>query len=95
MNNRFKVEVMVYDGTENISLLLWDREIVQLYGKRAEQIRQQEPRGDNKHPTTLNNITDRKLLLKLNVKSANIKQFDQIYMVMKKCDDKEIIEKNT
>ncbi|XP_057723394.1 replication protein A 70 kDa DNA-binding subunit B-like [Arachis stenosperma] len=92
---RFKVEVMVYDGTGSISLLLWDREMVQLCGKRAEQIRDTEAEGDDEYPPTLNNIMDRKLLLKINVKSANIKQFDQIYTVMKICDDEEIIEKNT
>ncbi|XP_057734140.1 uncharacterized protein LOC130949435 [Arachis stenosperma] len=77
---RFKVEVMVYDGTGSINLLLWDREMAE---------------GDDEYPPTLNNIMDRKLLLKINVKSANIKQFDQIYTVMKICDDEEIIEKNT
>ncbi|QHN87457.1 uncharacterized protein DS421_16g555270 [Arachis hypogaea] len=61
---RFKVEVMVYNGTGSISLLLWDRKIVQLCGKRAEQIKEQEV--DDEYPSTLNNIMDRKLLLKLN-----------------------------
>ncbi|KAL4307314.1 hypothetical protein AHAS_Ahas16G0265900 [Arachis hypogaea] len=42
---RFKVEVMVYNGTGSISLLLWDRKIVQLCGKRAEQIKEQEEGG--------------------------------------------------
>ncbi|RYR59778.1 hypothetical protein Ahy_A05g025751 [Arachis hypogaea] len=42
---RFKVEVMVYNGTGSISLLLWDREMVQLCGKRAEQIRDTEEGG--------------------------------------------------
>ncbi|XP_016168192.1 uncharacterized protein LOC107610695 [Arachis ipaensis] len=77
---RFKIEVMVYNGTGSISLLLWDREMSD---------------GDNEYPSTLNNIIDKKLLLKLNVKFANIKQFVHIYTVMKICDDEEIIEKNT
>ncbi|KAL4394499.1 hypothetical protein AHAS_Ahas02G0158100 [Arachis hypogaea] len=33
---RFKVEVMVFDGTRSIRLLLWDKETMMLYGKRAE-----------------------------------------------------------
>ncbi|KAL4343512.1 hypothetical protein AHAS_Ahas11G0085800 [Arachis hypogaea] len=69
--------------------------MVQLCSKRAEQIREQELEGDDEYPPTLNNIIDRKLLLKINVKSTNIKQFDQIYTVMKICDDEEIIKKNT
>ncbi|QHO19132.1 uncharacterized protein DS421_11g326220 [Arachis hypogaea] len=79
----------------SINLLLWAREMVQLCSKRAEQIREQELEGDDEYPPTLNNIIDRKLLLKINVKSTNIKQFDQIYTVMKICDDEEIIKKNT
>ncbi|KAL4345227.1 hypothetical protein AHAS_Ahas11G0257300 [Arachis hypogaea] len=35
---RYKVEVMVFDGTGSITLLLWDRETNQLYGKAAEKI---------------------------------------------------------
>ncbi|RYQ80627.1 hypothetical protein Ahy_Scaffold1g106915 isoform D [Arachis hypogaea] len=35
---RFKVEVMVFDGTGSIRLLLWDKETSMLCGKRAEQI---------------------------------------------------------
>ncbi|XP_072060179.1 uncharacterized protein [Arachis hypogaea] len=42
IGDRFKVEVMVYDGTRSISLLLWDRETTQLYGKRADQVREEE-----------------------------------------------------
>ncbi|RYR78377.1 hypothetical protein Ahy_A01g003158 [Arachis hypogaea] len=39
---RFKVKVIVYDGTGSISLLLWDRETTQLYRKRADQVREEE-----------------------------------------------------
>ncbi|KAL4356461.1 hypothetical protein AHAS_Ahas09G0089000 [Arachis hypogaea] len=37
---------------------------------------------------------DKKALFKINVKMANIKQYDQIYMVSKVCDDEELVEKN-
>ncbi|RYR26218.1 hypothetical protein Ahy_B02g060415 [Arachis hypogaea] len=39
---RFKVEVMVYDGTGSMSLLLWDRETTHLCGKRAEQVMEED-----------------------------------------------------
>lgn len=42
LSNRFKVEVMAYDGTGSITLLLWDRETVQLCGRQAEQIKDEE-----------------------------------------------------
>ncbi|RYR31613.1 hypothetical protein Ahy_B01g056445 [Arachis hypogaea] len=56
---RYKVEVMVFDGTGSITLLLWDRETNQLYGKAAEKIVEED-----------------------------------IYTVMKVCDDKETVVKN-
>ncbi|XLU42952.1 hypothetical protein S245_037766, partial [Arachis hypogaea] len=57
---RYKVEVMVFDGTGSITLLLWDRETNQLVLKR------------------------------MNI----LKHYDQIYTVMKVCDDKETVVKN-
>ncbi|KAL4369989.1 hypothetical protein AHAS_Ahas06G0020900 [Arachis hypogaea] len=43
---------------------------------------------------TLDGMMDRKLLFKVNVKAVNIKQYDQVYTVMKICDDEEIVETN-
>ncbi|XP_052115464.1 replication protein A 70 kDa DNA-binding subunit B isoform X2 [Arachis duranensis] len=39
---RYKVEVMVFDGTGSISLLLWDRETSQLCGKQAEKVLEED-----------------------------------------------------
>nr|XP_025648038.1 uncharacterized protein LOC112743018 [Arachis hypogaea] len=69
---RYKVEVIVYDGTDSMTLLLWDREAIQLCRKRADQIKEEE----------------------INIKSANIDQYDQVYTIGKVCDDEDIIEKN-
>ncbi|QHO40619.1 Replication protein A 70 kDa DNA-binding subunit A [Arachis hypogaea] len=91
---RFKVQVMVHDGTGSITLLLWDKETSQLCGKKAEQVMEDDVIGDDAYPPTFDNMMDRKVLFKINVKSANIKGFDQIYTVMKICDDEDIIEKN-
>ncbi|KAL1308615.1 hypothetical protein AAHE18_17G119500 [Arachis hypogaea] len=37
---------------------------------------------------------DKRVLFKINVKVANINHYDQVFTVMKICDDDEIIEKN-
>ncbi|QHO45371.1 Replication protein A 70 kDa DNA-binding subunit B [Arachis hypogaea] len=80
---RFKVEVMAYDGTGSITLLLWDRETVQLCGRQAEQIKDEEELYAEGYPAALESLLERKLLFKVNVKSSNIKLYDQVYTVMK------------
>ncbi|RYR66469.1 hypothetical protein Ahy_A03g012457 [Arachis hypogaea] len=57
-SNKFKVEVMTCDRTGSITLLMWDRETIQLCGRQADQIK------------------------------------NEVYTVMKICDDEEIIEMN-
>ncbi|XLU34536.1 hypothetical protein S245_070602, partial [Arachis hypogaea] len=91
---RYKVEVMVYDGSGSINLLLWDRETTQLCGKQADKIILEDVIGDDDYPPSLNNMMDKKVLFKINVKSANIKQYDPVYTVMRVCDDEDIILKN-
>ncbi|XP_057746440.1 uncharacterized protein LOC130965700 [Arachis stenosperma] len=84
---------MVYDGTGSMTLLLWDRETTQLCGKAADKIMEEEESRGDEYPATLDAMMDRKLLFKINVKTANIKQYDQVYTVMKICDDDDLIEK--
>ncbi|QHO26921.1 Replication protein A 70 kDa DNA-binding subunit B [Arachis hypogaea] len=60
---RFKVEVMAYDGTGSITLLLWDRETVQLCGRQAEQIKDEEELYAEGYPAALESLLERKLLL--------------------------------
>ncbi|XP_057739705.1 uncharacterized protein LOC130956718 [Arachis stenosperma] len=93
IGDRFKVEVMVYDGTRSISLLLWDRETTQLCGKKADQVREEEDTGEGEYPSSLDNMMDKKDLFKINIKSGNIKHFDQVYPVIKICDDEHLIDK--
>ncbi|XLR15270.1 hypothetical protein S83_043208 [Arachis hypogaea] len=92
LSNRFKVEVMAYDCTGSITLLLWDRETVQLCGRQAEQIKDEEELYAEGYPAALESLLERKLLFKVNVKSSNIKLYDQVYTVMKVCEDDTIFE---
>ncbi|RYR66529.1 hypothetical protein Ahy_A03g012543 [Arachis hypogaea] len=108
---RYKVEVMAYDETGSINMLMWDRETTQLIGRQAEQIKDEDVCstylpfryqifgffvlfGRRRLPPTLDNMMDKKLLFKLNVKIANINKHDQVYTIMKICDDEDIVEKN-
>ncbi|XP_020989662.1 uncharacterized protein LOC110276908 [Arachis duranensis] len=86
----FKVEVMVYNGTRSIMLFMWDRETIQLCGRQADQIKDEECTDGKGYPPTLDCMMDRRLLFKVNVKASNIRHYDQVYTVMKICDDEEI-----
>ncbi|RYR08571.1 hypothetical protein Ahy_B05g076309 [Arachis hypogaea] len=59
---RFKVEVMVYVGTESIMLLMWDRKTVQLCGRQAEQIKDEE----YDHVYTIKKICDDEDIVEIN-----------------------------
>ncbi|KAL4330779.1 hypothetical protein AHAS_Ahas13G0434200 [Arachis hypogaea] len=59
-----------------------------------EALNSMEGVGEDDYPQSLDNIMDKRVLFKLNVKSANIKQYDPVYTVMKICDDEDIIMKN-
>ncbi|XP_057739701.1 replication protein A 70 kDa DNA-binding subunit B-like [Arachis stenosperma] len=91
---RYKIEVMAYDGTGSITMLMWDRETTQLIGRQAEQIKDEDCLEGEGYPPTLDNMMDKKLLFKINVKTANINKHDQVYTIMKICDDEDIVEKN-
>ncbi|RYR31923.1 hypothetical protein Ahy_B01g056868 [Arachis hypogaea] len=84
---RYKVEVMACDGTGSIALLMWDRktELISINSLGF---------GWSWIPPTLETMMDRKLLFKVNVKSSNITQYDQIYKIIKICDDEEIVKMN-
>ncbi|RYQ97283.1 hypothetical protein Ahy_B08g093315 [Arachis hypogaea] len=81
---RFKVEVIVFDGTRSIMLLLWDKETIMLCGKHIEQVMEEKVSTQDDYPPTFNNIMDKRVLFKLNVKFGNISQYDPVYTVTRK-----------
>ncbi|XP_015958912.1 uncharacterized protein LOC107482831 [Arachis duranensis] len=76
---RFNVEVMVFDRTSSIRLLLWDKETSMFCGKRAEQIMEDHVIVGDEYPKTLDNMMDKRVIFKINIKEANINQFDHMY----------------
>ncbi|XP_052114110.1 uncharacterized protein LOC107477683 [Arachis duranensis] len=55
---RYKVKVIVYNGTGSMTLLLWDREAIQLCEKRANQIKEEEKIGCNDFVEIVENVAD-------------------------------------
>ncbi|MED6222050.1 hypothetical protein PIB30_060725 [Stylosanthes scabra] len=87
--DRYKIEVIATDDTRCINLLLWDDPLWK-DSKRSEA-----RKGEEDYPKTLNNMLDRKLLLRIHVKSSNINDGDPVYPVIKVIHDLEVIGKCT
>ncbi|PHU28928.1 hypothetical protein BC332_01021 [Capsicum chinense] len=92
---RYKLQVRVMDGTDFISLLLWDREATKLIGKSATQLKGQidettDSNNDGAYLVELDTILDKNALFKVAVKSYNVEQPVEVYTVLKICDDEEL-----
>ncbi|MED6157720.1 hypothetical protein PIB30_025993 [Stylosanthes scabra] len=75
---RYKVEVVVCDGTGAISLLMWDTQ-----GQNEEE-----------YPDALNKMIGNRLMFRIYVKSGHVHGTDNVHSVANVCDDKEIIAFN-
>ncbi|MED6199842.1 hypothetical protein PIB30_079669 [Stylosanthes scabra] len=93
--DRYKIEVIATNDTGCINLLLWDREAKLLCGKPAEEVKKEKLEGDDNYPKTLNNMLDRKLLIRIHVRSSNITDGDPVYPVIKVIHDEEVIGRCT
>ncbi|MED6132722.1 hypothetical protein PIB30_021548 [Stylosanthes scabra] len=82
---RYKVEVMVYDETACINLLLWDSAVIPLCGKRNEELG---------YPPTLDNLIEKRVLFKVNARANNFERDDKVYTVAALCEDNELIDKH-
>ncbi|MED6226120.1 hypothetical protein PIB30_100384 [Stylosanthes scabra] len=83
---------MARDSTGCINLLRWEREVKSLFGKTTDKMKEEVVQGDDEYPPSLNKLLDRLLLIKIHVKSSNIKDFDHVYPVIKIVDDEEFIK---
>ncbi|KAM3201027.1 hypothetical protein P3L10_033390 [Capsicum annuum] len=70
------------NGTGFIYLLLWDREATKLIGKTATQLKE--------HVDELDTILEKKTMFKVAVKTNNVEQHNEVYTVIKLCDDEEV-----
>ncbi|KAG6426004.1 hypothetical protein SASPL_110217 [Salvia splendens] len=94
--SRFRFIVNVVDGSSNASLLLWDRECVQLLGKKVDEIQlgHQELGADECIPPEIEEkLLGQTLLFRIHVKTSNEYWIDKPYTVNKICNDPQIVDK--
>ncbi|MED6135934.1 hypothetical protein PIB30_051380 [Stylosanthes scabra] len=91
--SKFKVEVIVYDGTACLNLLMWDTQVIQLCGKRADQVAK-EDMEELGYPPTLDNLIESSALFKTNVKLNNIEKDDRVYTVSNICEDDDLVRQH-
>ncbi|MED6147908.1 hypothetical protein PIB30_048280 [Stylosanthes scabra] len=91
---RYKVEVIVCDDTGGVSLLLWDRKAANLCGSKVSKLKLEMEKDYDGYPPTFDNMLEKHLLFKINVKSTNISANDRVYTVMNISDDSELFDSN-
>ncbi|MED6204010.1 hypothetical protein PIB30_005015 [Stylosanthes scabra] len=89
---RYKVEVLAYDRTHCITLLLWDSAVVPLCGKKADEIIGEDTE-ELGYPLTLDNILEKRAQFKINVRASNYEKDDKVYIVDLVCEDEDLVNK--
>ncbi|OIT19391.1 hypothetical protein A4A49_61914, partial [Nicotiana attenuata] len=95
--HRYRLQVRVMDGTAFISLLLWNREAMQLIGRSAKELKESSLENsladdDCSYPSELDTILHKKLLFKVIVKQENIESQVEVYKVLKLSDDDDLLK---
>ncbi|MED6180761.1 hypothetical protein PIB30_013389 [Stylosanthes scabra] len=86
---RYKVEIVAYDDTATITLLLWDNEVADLVGIKAQTLKESMEGDKEGYPSVLDELFEKRLLFKIKVQSENISGEDAVFRVMKICDDED------
>ncbi|KAL2921030.1 Replication protein A 70 kDa DNA-binding subunit E [Bienertia sinuspersici] len=95
VNVRFKLQIRVVDETGNASFVLFDREVAQIIGKSADQLRQScHSKMDNEDsiPDESNKMLDKKYLFKIKISEYNLQQRWLVYTVTKMTADERLIK---
>ncbi|OIS97375.1 hypothetical protein A4A49_60764, partial [Nicotiana attenuata] len=95
--HRYRLQVRVMDGTAFISLLLWNREAMQLIGRSAKELKGSSLENsladaDCSYPSELDAILYKKLMFKVIVKQENIESQVEVYKVLKLSDDDDLLK---
>lgn len=78
----------VVDETGGAAVVLWDRECLQLIGKSAAELMQNEKEGMHDLPDAIHNaIMEREFLFKLPIKARPDDEYSGSYSVMKVTSD--------
>ncbi|KAM7271613.1 hypothetical protein ACFE04_030827 [Oxalis oulophora] len=92
-NERYVVETNVVDSTAPISVIIWNRECFQIYGKIANEMRETKDGNVSSFPAELELICGRKFIFKIHKKSASNSSGELTYHVIKITDDKNLLTK--
>ncbi|KAL2927336.1 Replication protein A 70 kDa DNA-binding subunit B [Bienertia sinuspersici] len=95
VNARFKLQIRVVDETGNASFVLFDREVAQIIGKSADQLRESchsKIDDEDSIPDELNKIVDKKYLFKIKISEYNLQQRWPVYTVTKMTADERLIK---
>ncbi|KAI9116267.1 hypothetical protein K1719_012434 [Acacia pycnantha] len=92
---KFKVHYKVYDGTGKCSVIFFDRQATELLGKFASKIKEDMHKIEGKNstvPEELDEIAGKVLIVKLRIKSHNIKHRTSSIGVTQLCVDNHLIQ---
>uniref|UniRef100_M1DLY0 Uncharacterized protein n=1 Tax=Solanum tuberosum TaxID=4113 RepID=M1DLY0_SOLTU len=68
------------DGTVFISILLWNKETIQLLGKTAKELKEGLLEDDeSSYPTEIGDLMEKKFMFKILIKDSNINKKDNVY----------------
>ncbi|WMV33336.1 hypothetical protein MTR67_026721 [Solanum verrucosum] len=91
--HRYRLQLSVMDGTAFISILLWNKETIQLLGKTAKELKEGLLEDDeSSYPTELGDLMEKKFMFKILIKDSNINRKDNVYKVVNFTDDDTLLK---
>ncbi|RYR13465.1 hypothetical protein Ahy_B04g070450 isoform A [Arachis hypogaea] len=89
---RYRLQVIVTDGSGCLNLLVWNKKAEQMIEKAAEKVNELSKceKGES-YPKYLENMIDKRLLFKLNITYKNINAMEGVYIVTKLLDDESLM----
>ncbi|KAG5609534.1 hypothetical protein H5410_020815 [Solanum commersonii] len=91
--HRYQLQIHVTDKAGFISLLLWNKEVLQLIGKTAKELKAGLiGDADMGYPIEIDSLIKKRLMFKIQIKDSNINKNDNVYKVVKFIDDEALLK---
>ncbi|KAH0693272.1 hypothetical protein KY290_021467 [Solanum tuberosum] len=91
--HRYRLQLSVMDGTAFISILLWNKETIQLLGKTAKELKEGLLEDEeSSYPTELGDLMEKNFMFKILIKDSNINRKDNVYKVVNFTDDDTLLK---
>ncbi|XP_052116605.1 uncharacterized protein LOC110280175 [Arachis duranensis] len=89
---RYRLQVIVTDGSGCLNLLVWNKEAEQMIEKAAEKVKElSKCKKGKSYPKYLENMIDKRFLFKLNIIYKTINAVKRVYSVTKLLDDESLM----